>query len=237
MRILTAIIAVFLSFIPAMIGVLLVGKFIPFIFTTIVVSFVIGFYKFKKQDSGFFDFNSIHTAIKFGPACGAFVVSLIKQSAWMAFWLCGLTQALALTVSGTAVYFLYLLKRNDNFVGFVDKLFNIAEKSEWDGIRYVETISGTEFWHTCSINKKDMKIYGQKIAFELDPDGPRIRQQSASTIVGELIFLLQTTEMADDVKGANYVAIAITSLLENHEKKLPLFSQMEFIAAGYLNYI
>ena len=71
-----------------------------------------------------------------------------------------------------------------------------------------------------SIDKDEMKRYGQILAQNLDPLGPRIREQSPATIVGELIFLLQACDMHNDKQGANYVARAIKDLLENHENLL-----------------
>lgn len=119
-------------------------------------------------------------------------------------------------------------------MGFFSGMF--GSKSEWDGSRYVENIAGTKFWHQHFIDKDEMKNYGQMLALELDPLGPRVREQSPATIVGELIFLLQVSEMHNDKKGANYVAKAIKDLLENHENLLPKFSRMKFVAEGYLSH-
>ena len=120
-------------------------------------------------------------------------------------------------------------------MGFLSGIF--GSKSEWDGSRYVENIAGIKLWHEHFIDKDEMKRYGQILAQNLDPLGPRIREQSPATIVGELIFLLQACDMHNDKQGANYVARAIKDLLENHENLLPKFSSMKFVAEGYLSHL
>jgi hypothetical protein len=120
-------------------------------------------------------------------------------------------------------------------MGFLSGIF--GSKSDWDGSRYVEKIAGTKFWHEHFIDKDEMKRYGQILALDLDPFGPRTREQSPATIVGELIFLLQVCEMHNDKKAASYVARAIKDLLENHENILPKFSSMKFISEGYLSHL
>jgi len=82
-------------------------------------------------------------------------------------------------------------------MGFFSGLFGSA--SEWDGSRYIEKMTGTKFWHERFIDKDEMKRHGQFIAHQIDPLGPRLRAQSQQTIIGELIFLLKTTEQQNEV--------------------------------------
>ena len=120
-------------------------------------------------------------------------------------------------------------------MGFFSGLF--GSNSQWDGSRYVEKIAGTKIWHQHFIDKDAMKVYGQRIAHEFDPFGPRLRKQSIETIVGELIFLLQETKNQNDIEGTKWVVKAINHLLEHYEDRLPAYAQMKFIAEGYLDQV
>ena len=120
-------------------------------------------------------------------------------------------------------------------MGFFSGMF--GSSSEWDASRYVENIVGSKFWHEQFIDKDEMKAYGQLIALELNPLGPRMQNQSQNTIVGELIFLLNATRRQNDRTGARNVALAIEHLLDSHENKLPNFSRMKFISEGYMEHL
>lgn len=120
-------------------------------------------------------------------------------------------------------------------MGFFSGLF--GTKSEWDGSNYVEEICGEKLWHKNFIDKDEMKRYGQEIALQDDPLGARVRIQSPLTIVGELIYLLQTCELHDDDMGCIRVSRAIEHLIKNHEDKLHKFASMRLSTTSYSSYL
>jgi len=120
-------------------------------------------------------------------------------------------------------------------MGFFSSIF--GSSSNWDGSQYVEKVTGNKFWHKAFINKDEMRRYGQEIAFEADPMGPRKRAQGPDTIVGELIYLMMVAESQDDETALKAIARTMKYLLDNEERRLPVDAQLRFMMVGYHNYV
>jgi hypothetical protein len=121
-------------------------------------------------------------------------------------------------------------------MGFLSGIFGGA--ADWDGANYVAKLSGSKFWHKNFIDKDQMRRAGVAIAVELDPLNMAPREpQSIKTIVGELIYLLETCETQNDKAGARNVARAIQHLLSNNGDGLPVFADMKLITTSYQDYL
>jgi len=120
-------------------------------------------------------------------------------------------------------------------MGFFSGIF--GGSSDWDASNYVEKVTGNKFWHREFINKDEMRQYGQEMAQESDPMGPRIRAQGPYTIVGELVYLMMVAESQDDDKAQRAIAKTMKHLLENEQSRLPVDANLRFMMAGYHNYV
>lgn len=82
------------------------------------------------------------------------------------------------------------------------------KSSPYDGIQFVYNTAR----YKCNeyyINKNEMKAYSQHLALRIDPMGPMLRPESPLTLVGDLVYLMEIYERADNLKGMVAVANAM----------------------------
>jgi hypothetical protein len=99
-------------------------------------------------------------------------------------------------------------------MGFLSGIF--GKSSEWDGSHYIASVCGQKFWHKAFIDKDNAIEFGRRLAFEVDPMGPRIRSQDVVTLMGELIYYFNICEERHDETALRYISRAMKKYVENH---------------------
>ena len=121
-------------------------------------------------------------------------------------------------------------------MGFFSSMF--GSDSEWSGSKYVEFVTGKKFWYEGFIDMDEMREHGVATAMKDDPiRSTRQMKQSPQTIVGELIYLLETCEVKRDEKGCKAVSTAIQHLLKENSEQLSISLKGEFMMTRYRNYL
>lgn len=105
-------------------------------------------------------------------------------------------------------------------MGFFSGIFGAG--SYWDGSNYVANVVNKKFWYNSFIDLDEMRNYGIRVAFQLDPLNIRKNEpQSAKTVVGELVFLFKECRAKEDKAATDSIVKAIIHLLKNHKNELP----------------
>ena len=105
-------------------------------------------------------------------------------------------------------------------MGFFSGIFGTG--SYWDGSKYVANVVNNKFWYNSFIDLDEMRNYGIRVAYQLDPLNVRMNEpQSAKTVVGELVFLFKECRAKEDTAAINSIVKAIIHLLEKHKNELP----------------
>ena len=117
-------------------------------------------------------------------------------------------------------------------MGFLSGVF--GTNSEWDGYKYVEQVVGRKFWHKNFIDKDAMRANGQFISLQDYPlSTSRDQKQSPFTLVGELVYLMDSCEEVDDFIGQKAVARAMDRLLKSHGHQISPSADARFMMTAY----
>lgn len=111
-------------------------------------------------------------------------------------------------------------------MGFLSSLFG-SSANEFDAISFVKKVTN----YSCNqayINLSEMQREGAYQAFQLNPNLPRVMQQSPLTMVGEFNYLLKKYESKEETEALKKVIHAILIFINKYRSELPDYINVIF---------